>query len=67
MKQDLYFGPTDWPGVLGEIKRRAREWEEEFRWPGSDLRGLEACGALGWTVPKEFGGADLPALEMHLK
>ena len=49
MNRDFYLGPTDWVGVLTEIKRRAREWEEEFRWPGSDLKGLEACGAQSYT------------------
>lgn len=62
-----YMGPTDWPSILKYIHHRAAEWEEEFRWPEADLQALMAAGALRWAVPKDFGGTDLPALELHLK
>ncbi len=62
-----YFGPTDWGEVVAAIGQRATAWERDFTWPGMDLDALTATGAMRWAVPQEFGGTDLPALELHLK
>jgi alkylation response protein AidB-like acyl-CoA dehydrogenase len=67
MKDVPYFGPTDWPAVLREIRQRAGDYERDFRWPSLDLQALAACGALRWAVSRDHGGDDLPALDLHLK
>ena len=65
--KDSYYGPTDWEAVLAVIRKGAGEWERTFTWPRRDLDGLAAAGAMRWAVPREFGGDDLAALDLHLK
>jgi alkylation response protein AidB-like acyl-CoA dehydrogenase len=36
-------------------------------WPAEDLDRLALAGAMRWAVPREFGGDDLPALDLHLR
>lgn len=67
MKPLPYFGPTDWDSVLRLVREQAAEAEREFRWPRLSLQALAAAGAMRWAIPKEFGGDDLPPLELHLR
>lgn len=62
-----YLGPTDWPGVLDGIRRRAQGFDISGDWPTIDLQALEATGAMRWSAPKDFGGEELPPLQLHLK
>jgi alkylation response protein AidB-like acyl-CoA dehydrogenase len=62
-----YIGATDWPGVLREIRGRAQRYDISGDWPTTDIQALDAAGAMRWSVPKEFGGDELPALELHLR
>ena len=52
--------------VLEQIALNAGDWDRRQRWPDVDLSQLAACGAFRWAVPREFGGDDLPPLELHL-
>jgi alkylation response protein AidB-like acyl-CoA dehydrogenase len=67
MYRTAYLGPTDWPGVLQDIHRRAQEYDISGDWPTTDIQALDACGAMRWSVPKQFGGDELPPLELHLR
>ncbi|HSV13887.1 MAG TPA: acyl-CoA dehydrogenase family protein, partial [Tepidisphaeraceae bacterium] len=62
-----YLGATDWPGVLREIRGRAQRYDISGDWPTTDIQALDAAGAMRWSVPKEFGGDELPPLELHLR
>jgi alkylation response protein AidB-like acyl-CoA dehydrogenase len=62
-----YFGPTDFPSVLQGIRSRAQDHDRSGDWPTLDLQALDACGAMRWAVPKEFGGEELSPLDLHLK
>jgi alkylation response protein AidB-like acyl-CoA dehydrogenase len=53
-------------GALEEIAGRAHRWDASTDWPFIDLSQLAACGAFRWAVPREFGGDELPTLELHL-
>jgi butyryl-CoA dehydrogenase len=67
MKPVPYFGPTDLPSVLKLIRDRAQEHDRSGDWPALDMQALAAAGAMRWAVPREFGGDDMPALELHLR
>jgi hypothetical protein len=43
--------------VAGEIAPRAREYDEEARFPREQLEGLAELGLLGMIIPEEWGGA----------
>jgi alkylation response protein AidB-like acyl-CoA dehydrogenase len=67
MKKTEYFGPTDWPNVLADIRARATEFDISGDFPALDMAALAANGAMRWIVPKEFGGDELSPLDLHLK
>ena len=52
---------------LERIAGRATALDRSGDWPADDLRDLSAAGAVRWAVPREFGGDDLPPLELHLR
>ena len=52
--------------ALEQIAADAQEHDQRQRWPEIDLRRLQACGATRWSVPRAFGGDELPSLELHL-
>jgi alkylation response protein AidB-like acyl-CoA dehydrogenase len=58
--------PMTFDGALEEIAGRAHRWDASTDWPFIDLSQLAACGAFRWAVPREFGGDELPTLELHL-
>jgi alkylation response protein AidB-like acyl-CoA dehydrogenase len=43
--------------VAGEIAPRAREYDEQSRFPREQLKGLAELGLLGMIIPEEWGGA----------
>jgi alkylation response protein AidB-like acyl-CoA dehydrogenase len=43
--------------VAGEIAPRAREYDEQSKFPHEQLRGLAKLGLLGMIIPEEWGGA----------
>ena len=43
--------------VAGEIAPRAREYDEQARFPREQLKGLAELGLLGMIIPEEWGGA----------
>ncbi len=43
--------------VAGEIAPRAKEYDEQSRFPREQLQGLAELGLLGMIVPEEWGGA----------
>lgn len=56
----------DLQNALNEIRARADATEATGEWPAEDLQQLAKVGALRWAIPKEFGGAELSSLELHL-
>jgi alkylation response protein AidB-like acyl-CoA dehydrogenase len=53
--------------AVAGIAGRAQKLDISTNWPFFDLAELQAAGAMRWSVPKEFGGDELPPLELHLK
>jgi alkylation response protein AidB-like acyl-CoA dehydrogenase len=43
--------------VAGEIAPRAREGDEQARFPREQLKGLAELGLMGMIIPEEWGGA----------
>lgn len=43
--------------VAGEISPRAKEYDEQERFPREQLKGLAELGLLGMIIPEEWGGA----------
>lgn len=43
--------------VAGEIAPRAKEYDEQERFPREQLKGLAELGLLGMIIPEEWGGA----------
>ena len=43
--------------VAGEVAPRAREGDEQARFPREQLKGLAELGLLGMIIPEEWGGA----------
>ena len=63
--------PTDaspqFTAALRAIAGRACHFDRSGKWPTEDLKALSVGGATAWSIPKNFGGDDLPALELHLR
>jgi alkylation response protein AidB-like acyl-CoA dehydrogenase len=53
--------------VLRRIRSRADLVDQTGKWPEEDLRDLAEMGAMRWQLPREAGGDDLSALEIHLR
>ncbi|MBI4638860.1 MAG: acyl-CoA dehydrogenase family protein [Candidatus Rokubacteria bacterium] len=45
---------------------RASRWDEREEYPWDNVKDLVAAGFMGMTVPREFGGADRPLLDVVL-
>lgn len=43
--------------VAAEVAPRAREYDEQARFPREQLKGLAEMGLLGMIIPEEWGGA----------
>lgn len=43
--------------ATGEIAPRAREYDEQEKFPAEQIAGLADLGMLGMIIPEEFGGA----------
>lgn len=53
--------------VLDAMRSRADALDVSGDWPAEDLDALASVGVMRNAIPKEFGGIDLPALEIHLQ
>ncbi len=51
---------------LAGIADRAQHHDITTDWPFVDLAQLQAAGVMRWAVPREFGGDELSALDLHL-
>jgi alkylation response protein AidB-like acyl-CoA dehydrogenase len=45
---------------------RAARWDEREEYPWDNVKDLVRAGFMGMTVPREFGGADRPLLDVVL-
>ena len=54
-----------WTQALKEIQHGACRIDRVGRWPTANIRILHAAGALGWSIPRRFGGRPLGALALH--
>jgi alkylation response protein AidB-like acyl-CoA dehydrogenase len=52
------------PDAFAELERHAGDADARSVWPESSWQALRATGALGWCVPRSFGGMDLVAEEL---
>jgi alkylation response protein AidB-like acyl-CoA dehydrogenase len=52
--------------VAGEIAPRAKEYDEQERFPREQLNGLAELGLLGMIIPEEWGGAGLDTVAYAL-
>lgn len=52
--------------VQEQIAPHAAQWDREHRFPAQALHGLGELGALGMTVPEQWGGAGLDYLSLVL-
>jgi alkylation response protein AidB-like acyl-CoA dehydrogenase len=52
--------------LLDRLRAHADDHDRSGEWPADDLRALRDVGAFRWSIPREFGGEDLPPLDVHL-
>ena len=52
--------------VRAEIAPRAKEYDEEARFPHEQLKGLAELGLLGMIIPEEWGGAGFDSVAYAL-
>jgi len=45
---------------------RAARWDEREEYPWDNVKALVAAGFMGMTIPREYGGADRPLLDVVL-
>jgi alkylation response protein AidB-like acyl-CoA dehydrogenase len=50
--------------ALDVLAKQANEADAASVWPAASWDALRRCGALGWIIPTEYGGAGLKALEL---
>lgn len=62
------FAPPEpqFAAVLAAMRGRATQYDIDAAWPVEDLTALAGTGALTWALPADCGGADVPAIELHL-
>jgi len=53
--------------ALTGIAERAGQHDITGNWPALDLAQLHDAGAMQWSVPRENGGDNLPAFDLHLR
>jgi alkylation response protein AidB-like acyl-CoA dehydrogenase len=46
------------------LEKHAAEADALPVWPAASWDALRRCGALGWIIPREYGGAELDPLEL---
>jgi alkylation response protein AidB-like acyl-CoA dehydrogenase len=51
---------------LKHFTARASTYDQTSDWPAEDLADLARLGAMRWAIQREFGGEDLPAIDLHL-
>ena len=52
--------------VAAEVAPRAREYDEQARFPREQLKGLAEMGLLGMIIPEEWGGAGFDTIAYAL-
>lgn len=50
--------------ALKVLEKHASEADGAAAWPSTSWDALQRCGALGWIIPREYGGAGLDPLEL---
>jgi alkylation response protein AidB-like acyl-CoA dehydrogenase len=50
--------------ALAVLEKYAAEADGTSSWPAASWDALRRCGALGWIIPREYGGAGLDSLEL---
>ncbi|MCL6641440.1 MAG: acyl-CoA dehydrogenase family protein, partial [Candidatus Rokubacteria bacterium] len=45
---------------------RAARWDEREEYPWDNVKDLVGAGFMGMTIPREYGGADRPLLDVVL-
>jgi alkylation response protein AidB-like acyl-CoA dehydrogenase len=50
--------------ALDILEKHAAEADAVPSWPASSWDALRRCGALGWSIPCEYGGSGLEPLEL---
>lgn len=50
----------------GAFAERAAHWDESEEYPWDNVKALAGAGFMGMTVPREFGGAARPLLDVIL-
>lgn len=54
-----------WSAVLERLSQRAQDIDIAGRWPRKNIEDLANCGALTWSVPKQYGGTGLSQIQLH--
>ena len=54
-----------WSAVLKRLSQRAEDVDIAGRWPRKNIEDLAHCGALKWSVPKQYGGTGLSQIQLH--
>ncbi|HZY86987.1 MAG TPA: acyl-CoA dehydrogenase family protein, partial [Gemmataceae bacterium] len=50
--------------ALAVLAAHAEEADTEPTWPEASWDALRRCGALGWAVPRAYGGEGLAGLDL---
>jgi alkylation response protein AidB-like acyl-CoA dehydrogenase len=50
--------------ALDLLEKHAAEADAAPSWPATSWDALRRCGALGWIIPREYGGVGLAPLEL---
>ncbi|MGH7170578.1 MAG: acyl-CoA dehydrogenase family protein [Gemmataceae bacterium] len=50
--------------ALVVLEKHAAEADGVSSWPAASWDALRRCGALGWVIPREYGGGGLDPLEL---
>lgn len=51
--------------VLERIEARAAQHDIAGEWPTDDISDLRQIGAMGWAIPRKYGGTDVAGMELH--
>jgi alkylation response protein AidB-like acyl-CoA dehydrogenase len=54
-----------WSAALESLANRAEHVDAAGEWPAENISDLHRCGAMGWSIPKRFGGLELSAVDLH--
>lgn len=50
--------------ALDVLEKHAAEADGASSWPTASWDALRRCGALGWIIPREYGGVELDPLDL---